>query len=47
MIDYIIREFSDTLGARADLLLSDDGLDAVAATHIPVATETPLHRRAA
>lgn len=47
MIDYIIREFGDTLGASAGLLHSDDGLDAVAAMHIPFATETPTRRRAA
>jgi hypothetical protein len=41
MIQYILREFGDTLGPRAGLLHSRAGLDALASLHAPSNTESP------
>lgn len=47
MIDYILCEFSDTLGPRAGLLHRVDGIETLSAIYIPAATESSRQSRAA
>ena len=47
MIDYIAREFSDTLGSHIAALQSPRGLDSLSAIYVGGATDSSSERKAA